>query len=633
MEALKERPVAYYALPLPAETVLLHVEQVVLKFRPLQSIDFGALCYIRRGVGKRIAGAGRKVDLSSFSQVRAGEIRRVIEIVSETFGGGQLRPNAVLTRYRIWAKFMDWCDANNHSGVLTDHANARAALRAWAVEVRRRVDQHHLSQNSGAMEQKQVALVLEDFFEVEDMTAGMNLLSQARNLTRPTTVPDDRAQAMVLAWCTCIFDGFSNLVLKRRDDGTPEPFPFALTVPKFLEYPDNCMWVFPSTGWGPSAAWGHAYDKQNGRIREVEEIKHLYRQRKDAEQAVQRARVALAKANASDNHPARLRRGSLACQAFHLLFIAVTGANAAPAADLLWSEEMEASVERPEIVRQGIRMVKYRAHGEVQQFEIGVEYLPYLRRYLQLRKRLLAGKPWDYLFFTYAHNSPGSIARFQPLQAYGLYRVLRQYSPDLPQIVPRQWRAAKQDYAIRQGDPVLAASIMQQSVETTIKYYSNGTVSVHQEEMSAYLGWVEKKKDAVLDQGLPVAAVRSAGSCASPNEPKAFINNPPIQPDCTRGEGCLFCDRFRIHADENDSRKLLGARHCIRVAAKHAASVEEHDRAFGPILQAIEFYLDLIRERDSDLVARVEKEVDIEGELDAFWAAKLSTLIELGMDS
>ncbi|WP_155648295.1 hypothetical protein [Burkholderia cepacia] len=631
MVKFKPREVKFLDLTRKNDGDMLRVDRVVVKLYYSQSIDFGALCYLRRDAKKRGAGGGRRVDFESYSRSRASSIRRLVEVVKDSSVSGSVRPYTLIARFRSFSRFIDWCDENSHGDVLQGIGSAQAAYREWSADIRRRVDQHLLGQNSGAMEQRQVAIVLQDFYEVDDFAQGVNVLTQTKYLVQSTVLPDDQARSSVLAWCECLFRGFSDLVLNRTTSGGLNQFPYALEVPRCENYPNGRIWIFPLNDWSFDAPVGYVYDRDFGRIRSLSEVERFYSKPRDAAIAVARAEKIIAAANADPHHPGRLWRGITACYAFHLLFMAVTGMNAASSADVPWSDDIARAVENPVIARQGIRVIKYRAGGKSQEFEIGVMYMPIFRQYLRLREFLLMGRKWEYLFFSYDPRRSTVIRRFRPAGVHHFYTILRKLSPDVPKISPRQWRASKQDYVVRKGDPILAATVMQHSVATSIENYSNGTEADHFMEMGAYLGLAENAKNVILTRGA-VVAERSTGACATPDEPKPIIDSPPVEPDCKRGEGCLFCEKYRIHADEVDARKLLSARHCIRVSARYAGSVEEQNEAFGPVLRALEFYLDLIRSRDTALVERLEREVDVDGELSPFWATKLDTLIELGME-
>ena len=59
--------------------------------------------------------------------------------------------------------------------------------------------------------------------------------------------------------------------------------------------------------------------------------------------------------------------------------------------------------------------------------------------------------------------------------------------------------------------------------------------------------------------------------------------------------------------------------------------VEHQSDVIGPHLERIEVLLKEIIQHDAAMVARIEQEVDEEGELDQYWASKLEMLLELGV--
>jgi hypothetical protein len=89
--------------------------------------------------------------------------------------------------------------------------------------------------------------------------------------------------------------------------------------------------------------------------------------------------------------------------------------------------------------------------------------------------------------------------------------------------------------------------------------------------------------------------------------------------------------QYRVHADAADIRKLLSCRHCVRLVGGRADSIEQYDRSFGAVLRRVDFLLDELRKRDAALVEQIEQDVDIAGNLDSFWSARLDQLYELGV--
>jgi hypothetical protein len=70
----------------------------------------------------------------------------------------------------------------------------------------------------------------------------------------------------------------------------------------------------------------------------------------------------------------------------------------------------------------------------------------------------------------------------------------------------------------------------------------------------------------------------------------------------------------------------------LRKTARFASNAEEHNAVFGHILRRIDFVLGAIVRHKPDMantITSVRKEVDKEGLLHPYWAAKIEFLTEL----
>jgi hypothetical protein len=352
---------------------------------------------------------GRRVDLTSFSEIRVREIRAIVDHVSKNFEYGGLAAKTLYGKLRDFIRFMDWCDSNAQCDVLTTETGARAGYRGYVEFLRQLVSQNQIGNNTATRYQDIALVCLQDFLNVENLDRGVNRLMQSSRLTEPTAVPDDAAQEKVLAWCKCLLNGLSELVVDQK------PYPFPLTVPGYLNWKDNRLWVFPVVRWCESpddeAKQGYrAFDYRNGRVRTPREITQLYGRDNypcQTNYLVKTAERYIARSNQDFFSYDRIQRGMLAAKAFLMMFIASTGKSPTQAVETPWSEEIDESVRNPIVERQNYRAIKYRANNRIVHFEIGIEYMPYLRRYLLLRKHLLNGRRCAHLFFTYGHGRSG----------------------------------------------------------------------------------------------------------------------------------------------------------------------------------------------------------------------------------
>ena len=282
----------------------------------------------------------------------------------------------------------------------------------------------------------------------------------------------------------------------------------------------------------------------------------------------------LSAANADAQSPIRRSHASIAASCFAALFLAETGINLVQLLAMKWSPELAASLQdASSVARQKFREVKYRAGGKEVTFTVSLSFMPKLKTYLALREYLVQDADRDALFVVVGHHA--QLRRLTGLTTHFLdllYCRLVTLGIALTRISARQWRAAKQDWAVRNHDPLVAARLMGHSLATALRSYSNGTDAAHKAEMGAFLALVEK---TVLKPGNdPAGSIRSAvGVCIEFNKPAPIAASVTVQPDCRSTEGCLFCDRYRVHADATDIRKLLSCRHCVRLVSGRAGSI------------------------------------------------------------
>lgn len=630
MSGFSSRPVVVYDLPLANELTILHPEQVVLRFGDQGTVDVGALCYLRRHSAQRKSnGGGRKVDLASFSQKRAERVRTLIGYFSEEFAHSGRRATTLRCMTQTFVKsLMGWADANAYADVLDGEPTARAAFRAYNAYLRERISRNSISVNTGTLHQNFALDLLGGFLDIDDLHRGINLLRYDMQAKEPTRPPCEDAQSKVLALCGALFDGFTELVLEGK------PYPFLLTMPKYLDWPDNKLWIFPTSRWclpPHQVADRHklgipywAYDYVNGRLATIEELLPRSGNNKaNTCNALLRAKNCITVANTDFQSHARRKKAMLAHNAFVLMFIANTAMNLAQVLELTWNGDYEVGVER-----LGFRAIKGRAGNRVVYFEITAAFLPELKRYLQLRDYFLNGMPCDRLFMSLGVNFVGPPNKMKDYAIDNLFGILMMIDPHLPRVKPREWRAAKSDWLIRNRDPATAALVLQNSESTVLRAYATGSETIHLQEMSNFF---EHLADLVVSKGQPIVrgVNLAVGACSSFGAPIQVANNVPIMPDCRGPEGCLFCEKLRVHADERDTRKLLSCRYCIQQTSHLAATEEHFQRQFGPILDRIQKILDEVNRREPGMVERVRQEVEEEGELDPYWAGKLEMLMDL----
>jgi hypothetical protein len=636
MMAYADRPVTIFELPANENTIALYTEQTMLKCNTL-FVDFGALCFLSRSNERRVNAKGRKVALDSFNNARALSINSLVNKLLQESAARRLSPATIEARGVVLIKYMDWCDSQGHSFALEEIDEGRAALKGFVTHLRHMLDTQKISKASAHTWQTNLLLILQLHFDIFNISLGINLIVRDQDTTSQTAVPTQERLAKFLSFHEAIFNGICELVL----DG--KPFPFAVEMPKFVGYEKNMMWLFPSgSSWvtHPESSASNrviSIDYKNGRVMDIDEVAHLYSSRGAARWYINKTLAGFAKANDDLLIPARVRFACIANLAFIRIFETVTGANRADVIKIEWTEELAAQIAKPSTERQGFRTIKARANNLEVFYQFGITYLPLLRKFLNLRAWLLNGAAYGSMFFHYIapdeKRPPGPI-QLARHHFVSLDNSLSVVYPAFKQISigPRKIRAAKQDDTIRNYDPVTSAKIMQHSISTALSHYSNGSSEVAREEMSDFL----QKVHVVVVEGRHLNNIeeeRATGGCISKNNPQPISANPAIKPDCKQSEGCLFCDKYRAHADVKDVRKLLSAKFVVEQTSVLAGSAEEYDRVFGTTITRIDDILLEICATDISMKNTIEcisREI-AKGQLDDYWNAKMEELLEAGI--
>lgn len=616
-------------MPLAEGATLLHPERTVLTWDGHENrSDIGQICYLTRDTTSSHR-SRRTFDLRSFSTERAKVVRLLVKQFSEQITLGAMRPSTTCGALRVVLDFVNWADRLGMHEVLCDKRATAESFNRYSREKREQVSLGNLNRNSVAHAQRTLLSNLREFFSDDAFCADVRMLRQQFSASVPTAVPDAEAQAALLAWADALFDSISKLVLNF------EPYPAQVITSR-----DERLFLVPnlySRTEGDASLGLRGWNLETGELRTIEELKigmlragvsnHVHRSWSIAWISAKRLKAA----NVDSQSTIRRSHASMASACFAALFLAETGVNLSQLLALKWSSKLAASLQDASIVRQKFRELKLRGGSKEVAFTVSLGFMPKLKKYLALREYLMQGTHCDSLFISVGHYAQlRRIKGLRPQFLDLLYSRLERLGVVLPKVTARQWRAAKQDWAVSNHSPVVAAKLMGHSLDTALRSYSNGTDTAHKAEMGAFLASVEK---TVLKRGVnPAGSIPSAvGLCMEFQRPESIAASTKFQPDCRNVEGCLFCNQYRLHADTSDIRKLLSCRHCVRLLSRRASAIEEYESSFGVVLRRIDFLLDELRMREPALVDQIELDVDIQGNLDVFWSSKLDQLCELGV--
>lgn len=624
-----------HPLPLAKGVVILHPERALISFDGM-SKDIGAICYLQRqdllAKSNRRTREARKVDLSSFCKDRAALIARFIVFFSDLLETGGRTNSTVHSWVGLWINLMDWADQNGHCNIFNGGDETYAGFRQYVKYMRQRVDTNEISLKTGAQRQFSMLRLMERFTGMYDIHRGVRLLD---NVTASggmkTTPPSEHDLGRFEGLCDAVFTSHCDLVLENR------PFPFKMPVPKSLEWDQECLWLFPMKTWcmNPARVASQsaefrpfaAYDFGNGRILTLEELKVRFPDYVNKHHAISSALKRLRDANTDVRHLSRVDAAVRAHSAFLCLFLGQTGMNFSVAFSLPWGSEYKVGTSQ-----QGFREIKWRAGGKIVSVVLRSRFLPLFSRFVELRKYLLNGQKCDSLFFSLGSHRKEVPKAINSKNYESFLITLSTISPDVPAIRNRKLRAAKQDFHIRNDDPAISAKIMGHSEETARRHYSAGSESLHRDEMTEFISKVQSaavNKHAVIPPGelVPNGVKGHLGTCTGHKTPNAIADGVPIEPDCSRQEGCLFCDKHRVHADATDVRKLVSCSFVVQ----QTTYLPGAQAYFAPVLERI---FSLLEEVSSipglaSVVREVTLEVEEYGDLDPYWAEKWALLCDL----
>jgi integrase len=629
-----DRPFTVYDLPLQQRETIQRPENAVLRVGRW-SLDAGSLCFTRRSRVHRPSRMGQlspcQVDLTSLRPERIPQVHAFIHFLSDRLSSGGYRAESIYGQWGVFKNFLNWCDDSGHFDAMAGGPSTHRAFKGFVDHLREQVDSH-ARRLSGAWDvQCGVEALLREFLGQTDLRRGTNLLQRKLSDGIPTEPPAEIELARLLALSDALFNGLTDFVVER------ENYPYRLAMPGYLGWKDNHLWIFPEQLWcmppylieqrDSLRRKSRNYDYEGGRVITLDEALSIYSPPSRARSEVERTTEILASANRDPYHHHRLKAANLAHNAFVVLFLAQTGLNMGVASELRWGiEDIEVGV-----AQQGFRAVKWRAGGKEVSVVVRSAFLPVFRKYLSLRKYLLAGRPFDHLFMAISLDGSKEPRRMSSHAIDYYHLVARRIDPSLPSIKVRQLRSAKQDFHISRSDPSTAALLLGHTEETATTVYSAGTKSRQYTEVSEFLEKLSQSaaRRAVVapTEVIPNGIASHLGGCVGFEQPAPISDDIPITPDCAKQEGCLFCDQYRVHADNTDVRKLASCAYVI----EQTAVVPGAESYFRPVLERINALLKEISLVDgcAEMVTTVIHDVNVKGELDPYWVEKLNLLTEL----
>lgn len=602
-----------------------------------KSLDIGSFAYFFRGKNERASDdRGTPVVLSSLVESRRELILRFMESLVG------LRESSVLVRFKYLEKFIDWANRNSYKDFFGSEAEAQRAYREYTAHLNHQVAHQDLKPLSAISAQSSAASIVEILYPERShhILAGA---IRIRGGSESVAVSSAHVE-LYRDVCLAIAQQGGDFVLSKK------PYPLVVTMR------DYEVVVFPSKlgAVSPFRKSPVLYDASERRLATVEEYMAAYdrigRRRIDKSnvaRALKISRDSFQIANDDARHWHRYQLANLAVKAYACLFLMVTGATPTEFSQFSYADALE--VEKSPIKKE-LSAVKFRAGGKLNNYNIGrVNGLALLKDYLRLREWILNGATHERLFFSMSESAKRKSAE-NSLADLDVSDAICKFhdsisgvflDPKVRRLSPRQMRKFKSSGSHRAGLPpsAVAASLGHTEVVNQSTY-----AQAAPEQLEAEFGqfWEAVRHAAKVvrersngSTGAEIAT--AAGHCDGFNQPIPVrdVGAVAIEPNCRTQYGCLYCEHYICHSDEEDLHKLLSLQYVINAVRKVAPDAAHAEALYRELSIRIEFIVEALAERSSaavkKLIETVRDKVFEYGVLTAFWEARLSRYEKMGV--
>jgi len=628
--------------PAELDQELLYPENVRIQLDSsvrVNPYDIGSLAFSSREQTYPNSSQARRshfVELNSLKKSRCEFLRNLYD----HFFISCREHSTILYDINQFKKIINWCDKNSFEDLFDSINSARRAYVGYVNELK-----HQIKVSDGKARPRtcnSIQLSMEKMFDIHfgsgktsQIYVGITKIKGARIPSKPPT--DEQVSYMVKA-AIAVAKQFKNFVISNS------PFPFKLKMHEYETF------VFPSNGRNKntpySSVCGPIYNAVEGRISSVKEYQLSSKAKLSvscANRAVEDALNQLEKVNNDPRHEQRMKYATLSMQAYMQLFIILTGIYPSEIRQLEFDEDYKADRD---FFKNDYRAVKFRANGKTVVYSLGDHYgYSLFKAYLELREWVLNGVKQKYIFFicskkgdsgkyndTYAQLSRSDCNRFFKRLKEGKY-----VNQNIKNISARAARKYKNLLLSElREDQEIAASLLGHSLETNSRDYMETTPDRQTKELESYWQAMRNARnnikikfvDSESDKSIP------AGHCEDDRNPSTAQGRVPIEPNCKTQYGCLYCDNYTCHADEEDIHKLLSLLYVITEVRKFAIDFSKADSLFKELSIRIGFILNSVKAKSDELLKLVEKmenQVLELGVLTPFWEKRLSLYEHMGV--
>lgn len=534
-------------------------------------------CHLRReGEGR---GVIKSFDVASLSEARVKAMPGAFERLSKWFRFNNARPRSVERSLHELGSLLSWADQPQHAGrfeaLLSDPDLALEALKGYHTYLRNQLQSHQLASGTASKRDQGAIACLS---EIHGRIYTDHIEPLPRGQGKGTEAPDTQAVGEFSSTLQAVFDSAAEMVLGEH------PVPSERLLRVFAS--DDSKAVELRASYGP------------------------------------------------------LRLMELACVTFAGLVFVDSGANLSVLKAYEEPEDLEEQLAEPDRINLTQKAVKFRARGKDVEVHLSATTMTRLKTYLRVRQALVAslgGFDIAPMFIQCNYDNlrgePTAVCSLDQSFLHYIRRKVVRAGASLPSVTLRQLRAYKQQDLVRRAPVSVAAKVMGHSIKTAITAYCKALEATRHTEMGEFLGSLQKTvlaasecpPNGAHEEVIPI------GLCANHGKPSPTASSAVVAPDCSKVEGCFFCDNYRLHADAEDMRKLMSCRRVLKYIVPLNGDSVRAERIYTAVVDRIDALLGELKRRQPQAYESVRVNVEEGGQLTRYWAGKLQQLHLLGM--
>ncbi|PKF49506.1 hypothetical protein AT251_18335 [Enterovibrio nigricans] len=515
---------------------------------------------------------------------------------------------------------------------LKDSAQSEIVYREVSKELRHKIDSNKITPRQAEIIQVNIAFVIRI---AHGEQVAHFIVENAVKFSGNVTVTAPR-EIKELKYAYNIYKSLAEeltiLIVKEKN------FPFLLKLPDYTTY------LFPYATHRVTPYCNrptYTYNHELGRLATDQEYFKKCPEKKEAElrENLKRSTKRLRDANLDPRAKCRRALAATAMQSYQMLFMMLTGAYASEIAQLKFDGQLEFEKS---VTNKSYRAIKLRAAGRIVQYDLAAGSVSLFRRYLKLREWVLDGRKESFLFFGLQVKSwlpvpvcESAIRNFQRNKIIGIFMP-----QNFEMLTARQFRKTKSLFLHEQQDidRKTVADVLNHSEETNERSYMEVSPEKARDELTSYWEAVHEASSHIQDVESEKSCAHkpiAAGHCDDYQHPEPAIESPPIEPDCRKQYGCLFCIHYICHAnDKEDIHKLFSLLYIVTGVLNSVADTNKAKDLFLMLSARVKNILLQIKMKSktgSEKVDEIGERVFKLGELTPYWENRLQRYEALGL--